>query len=280
MTGEWDAWIGRSETRTDTVDPVRLAKWLATFDREAPSDGTAPQGFHWCLCTPDEPTGALDADGHPRRGEGEGFLPPIPLARRMWAASALEFHAPLRIGHPVERRSTIRSIASKAGASGELVFVEIEHEVRSAGQMAIRERQALVYRCVTQVGPARNPQTRTHEVPGTIQRIVTPSAPLHFRFSALTFNSHRIHYDLPYATEVEGYPGLVVHGPLTATLLMDLVRRDHGDHALIAFEFRGVSPALVDEPLSLRLDRVDDRIRLSATAGEDRIVMEASGRLG
>ena len=279
MTGEWDAWIGRSETRSDTVDPVRLAKWLATFDREASGDDTAPQGFHWCLCTPDEPTGALGADGHPRRTDGASFLPPIPLARRMWASSEVQFHAPLRVGALVERRSTVRSIVSKKGASGELVFVGIEHEVRAAKQMAVAERQTLVYRDVRLASSTGQPQGPADVVSGTTRRLFTAGAPLLFRYSALTFNTHRIHYDLPYATGVEGYPGLVVHGPLTATLLMDLVRRDHGDHALASFEFRGVAPALAGQPLSLRMDRVDDRLNLFATVGEDRIVMSATGRL-
>jgi 3-methylfumaryl-CoA hydratase len=276
--GPWDAWIGRTERRFDQVDAARLAKWLATFDRDPPADGTAPQGFHWCLCTPDEPTAMLGPDGHPRRdGDEANFLPPVPLPRRMWASSAVEFHHPLRVGDRIERHSRVASIAAKQGGSGDLVFVEVEHKVRTETALSVRERQSIVYR-----SPASAERPPTKSAPTSLpsaQRVVRPSEALLFRYSALTFNSHRIHYDVPYTTDEEGYAGLVVQGPLTATLLLDLARREFGDQALTRFSFRGMSPAIAGDALSLTLTRADDEVTFAAAGPDGRLVMSATGTL-
>ncbi len=278
---DWSAWIGREEQRQDRADPALFTRWLATLDRAAPADGSAPQGFHWCLCTPDAPTAALGQDGHPLRDDSPAsFLPPVPLPRRMWASSKLEFLAPLRPGAAVKRRSRVASVTEKQGGSGLLVFVDVEHETSGADGVAVREVQSLVYRDAAAPGtpPAPPALGDGRFDPGEWQahRAVMPSEPLLFRYSALTFNSHRIHYDAPYACEVENYRGLVVHGPLTATLLLDLAQRELGDNALARFAFRGVSPAICGEMLHLVLRSKDAAYELGAYAADGRQIMSAS----
>ncbi|MFM2300355.1 MAG: hypothetical protein RLZZ84_91 [Pseudomonadota bacterium] len=279
--GQWDAWIGREEQRADRIDEAMFARWLATLDRAAPADGTVPQALQWCLCLPDAPTAQLGPDGHPLRDDSPAsFLPPVPLPRRMWASSAVEFIAPLHPGEAVTRRSRVVSVTEKAGGTGPLVFVDVAHETHGPRGLAVREVQSLVYRAAAQPGspPAPPPLGDGAFDPSAWQahRAVTPSEPLLFRFSALTFNSHRIHYDLPYAAEAENYRGLVVHGPLTATLLLDLARRELGDNTLKSFAFRGVSPAICGEMLHLVLRSKDAAYELGAFAADGRQVMSAS----
>ena len=279
--GDWSAWIGREETRRDRVNPGHLARWLATFDRDSPGDGAVPQGFHWCLCLPDAATGSLGPDGHPLRDDSPAsFLPPLPQPRRMWASSKVEFLAPLRAEQAIERRSRVKAITEKSGSSGSLVFVEIAHEMVADGTLAVREVQTLVYRDPPPPGSPSSPPPlgdgRFDPVAWDTVREVVPGEALLFRYSALTFNSHRIHYDLPYATEQEGYRGLVVHGPLTASLLLDLARRELGDNALAKFAFRGVSPAICGEMLNLALRRNENGWELGAFASDGRQVMSAS----
>lgn len=279
--GKWEQWIGRSERRTDRTDAAHAARWLATLDRAAPADGTMPQGFHWCLCTPDAPTSALGPDGHPLRDDSpDSFLPPVPLPRRMWASSKVEFVAPIAIGAPVERRSSILSVTEKHGSTGTLVFVDIAHETLCDGALAVRETQSVVYRDAAPAGSPAVPPPPGEGVfdpaPWTAHRLAVPDEPLLFRYSALTFNSHRIHYDLPYATQQEGYRGLVVHGPLTATLLLDLAQAELGDNALKSFAFRGVSPAICAEPLHLVMRGEGQALELAAFAADGRQVMAAS----
>ncbi|WP_408588874.1 MaoC family dehydratase N-terminal domain-containing protein [Novosphingobium sp.] len=279
---DWTDWIGRNETRTDRLDPGLLARWCATLDRTLPADGTAPQGFHWCLGLPDAPTAGLGEDGHPLRDDSSAsFLPPVPLPRRMWAASSVEFLAPLPVGAAIARTSRVQSIKAKHGGSGQLVFVEVSHETQADGALAVREVQSIVYRDAAPASAAAVPPLpgagRFDPAPWAIVRTINPSEPLLFRYSALTFNSHRIHYDLPYASGVEGYRGLVVHGPLTATLLLDLARREFGDNALHAFSFRGLSPAVCGDALHLAMRRGDDGgVELGAFAEDGRQVMQAS----
>lgn len=278
---EWQDWLGRTEERRDRADAGMVTRWLATLDRAGPVDGTVPQGLHWCLCLPDAPTATLGEDGHPRRDDSAGsFLPPLPLPRRMWASSKVEFLAPLRVDEAVTRVSRVASITEKSGGSGRLIFVEVEHETHGANGPAVREVQSLVYREPAAPGtpPAPPPlgDGRFDPAGWDAHRLVTPGEPLLFRFSALTFNSHRIHYDLPYATQEEGYRGLVVHGPLTATLLADLAQRHFGDNALRRFAFRGMSPAICGEALHLALKGAGDSVELGAFAADGRQVMSAS----
>jgi 3-methylfumaryl-CoA hydratase len=272
--GDWSAWVGRDERRTDRLDPALAARWLATFDLPPRAEGPMPQGIHFCLCTPDAPTGALGEDGHPTRDDSaSSFFPPIPLPRRMWAASAIEFHAPIAIGADIERVSRIASITPKSGKSGEMVFVEVAHDTSADGALAVRETQTLVYReaaatdAPLQPAPLGDGRFNASGWPG--YRMLTPSEPLLFRFSALTFNSHRIHYDLPYSRDAERYRGLVVHGPLMASLLLQLAGQ------VTRFAFRAVSPAIAGEPLHL-VSRGDARtLELGAFAGNGRQVVQA-----
>ena len=277
----WEAWIGREETRGDVVNAGHAARWLAMLDRAAPGDGTLSQGFHWCLCLPDAATGSLDPDGHPRRDDSvDSFLPALPQPRRMWAASKVEFFAPLMLGQSVERTTRVQSITQKSGNSGSLVFVDLAHETRAGGALAVREVQTLVYRDAplpgTPPAPPEPSERRFDPSAWDATREVTPTEPLLFRYSALTFNSHRIHYDLPYAQTQEGYPGLVVHGPLTATLLLDLARRELGDNKLKTFTFRGLSPAICGDALHLALRAKDGSWELGAFVGDGRQAMSAT----
>jgi 3-methylfumaryl-CoA hydratase len=282
--GEWDAWIGRSAVHADRIDPALAKRWCATLDRPLPDQGLAPQGLHWCLGVPDAPTATLGPDGHPRRNDSpDGFLPPIPLPRRMWAASEVRFHAPLVIGSDVVRQSQIRAIIPRQGASGALVFVELAHETRDCSTLLVSEVQTVVYRAAPSADalPVPPPPGTGHfdAAAWTTVRTIDPAPPLLFRYSALTFNSHRIHYDQAYATGVEGYRGLVVHGPLIASLLLDLARRHLGDNRLATFRFRAVSPALCGEPLHLALREDNTALILAAFADDGRPVMDARAEI-
>ena len=282
LANNWNAWIGREERRHDRVDAGLTARWCATLNRDPCADGSVPQGLHWCLCPPDAPTAQLGPDGHPFRDEGpDSFLPPVPLPRRMWASSKVEFLNPLRVGQAIERVSRVLTVTEKHGGSGALVFVEVAHETSADGTLAVREVQSLVYREPTPAGapPAPLPLGEALFDPAgwDTHRAVTPTEPLLFRYSALTFNSHRIHYDLPYATREEGYRGLVVHGPLTATLLLQLAARHLGDNQLKTFDFRGISPAICGELLHLVLRSSAGSVELSAYASDGREVMRGGG---
>jgi 3-methylfumaryl-CoA hydratase len=277
---EWDAWLGREEIRRDRVDEALLARWCATLDRPVPAEGLAPQGFHWCLCTPDAASADLGVDGHPRRDDSpQSFFPPVPLPRRMWASSKVEFIAPPRVGEAVTRTSRIASITAKSGASGSLVFVEVAHETAGSDGVAVREVQSLVYREPAPAGapPAPPPLGTGRFDPAgwDMHRLIEPDPPLLFRFSALTFNTHRIHYDLAYATQEEGYRGLVVHGPLTATLLLGMAQQAGSGGAVKRFAFRALSPAIADEPLNLVLREDGGNIALAAFAADGRQTMSA-----
>lgn len=281
---EWERWIGREEIRRDRIDDNEVTRWLAALDRDVPVDDSVPQAFHWCLCLPDTPTAALGADGHPARDEsGSSFLPPIPLPRRMWAASKVAFLMPLRRGQRIVRKSHIASLSEKQGGSGKLVFAEVAHETYADDVLAVCEAQTIVFREPAPAGtPPAPPQlgdVRFDPSGWDVHRSIIPSQPLLFRYSALTFNSHRIHYDFTYATQEEGYRGLVVHGPLTATLLLDLARRNFGDNALAQFEFRGTSPAIADEALHLVMREAPGAIELGAFAADGRQVMAATAHL-
>ena len=245
---DWSTWIGREERRSDRLDPTVAARWLATFDLPPQTEGAMPQGIHFCLCTPDAPTDALGEDGHPKRDDSTAsFLPPVPLPRRMWAASEIEFHAPIVIGAAIERVSRIASVTPKSGKSGDMVFVLVEQETSADGALAVREVQTLVFReAATPDAPPLPPplsEVRFDPSGWEERRTLTPGERLLFRFSALTFNTHRIHYDLPYAREVERYRGLVVHGPLMASLLLQFSAEQLSP--LQTFAFRAVSPAIV-----------------------------------
>jgi 3-methylfumaryl-CoA hydratase len=273
---QWDAWIGRTQEQSDVLTAALLQRFRATINSREMSE-VAPQGIHWCLCLPETATDELGPDGHPKRGD---FMPPIPLPRRMWASSNVRFLIPLTSGMAISRRSTISNIAEKQGASGPLVFVTIDHETWAGGVLAVSERQSVVYRDAPTAAAPTVPNEGTVNISvWPVYRSIIPSAPLLFRYSALTFNSHRIHYDQPYATSVEGYSGLVVHGPLIASMLLDLVAHEFGQNALTQFSMRAVSPAFTGEPLHL-VGSVDGRIvSLAALANDGRTIMSAEAEI-
>ena len=233
-------WQGRSETLEDLITPAPLRALSATLDREDPLPvaGTAlPALWHWLFFLPHHRQSEIGPDGHAQRG---GFLPPVPLPRRMWAGGRLHWHAPLRVGEAVKRVSTIESVTHKSGRSGDLLFVVVKHEVHNAQGLCLTEAHDIVYRPAAQASdPVPAPVAAAMGALWT--RDVVPDDVLLFRYSALTFNGHRIHYDRQYVTQVEGYPGLIVHGPLIATLLVDLVRRQT-DRPIRRFEFKALRP--------------------------------------
>ncbi len=236
-------WIGRTEEKTDIVTAHLVAglRSVLFLDVGKPKDGdAAPFTAHWCLAQPVFPMSMLGPDGHPTRG---GFLPPVPLPRRMWAGGAINFVEPLRVGDVVTRTSRIKDFALKPGSTGLLCFVSVDHVFKTPRGTAIRERHDIVYREMPSGGqnpaPAKPPAA-----PATTQHSERHLADpvLLFRYSALTFNGHRIHYDRDYVTKVEGYPGLIVHGPLQAALLIELAAKLHGGKAPATFVYRGLQP--------------------------------------
>jgi 3-methylfumaryl-CoA hydratase len=265
---DFSAWIGRTETRAERVEPMQAVKMAATLDRAAPQEGDAlPPGWHWMLFNPAEPAAALDRDGHPKRG---GFMPPIDLPRRMWAGGRLAFHTPLRVGAQAVRRSEIAKIESKTGKSGALVFVVVKHRIEADGVLSVEEEHDIVYRAMG--GGAAMPVAPP--TGAEIAKTIAPDPTLLFRYSALTFNGHRIHYDQPYATTVEGYPGLVFHGPLTATLLMALAE-ELGGAKLARFSFRGVAPLFDTAPFAINAKRDGDKIIAWAETPDGALAMIA-----
>lgn len=283
--GAWDAWIGRQMVQRDRLTPALLHRFRATID-SADAGPAAPQATHWVLCTPEAATAQLGTDGHPQRStRADSFFPPVPHPRRMWASSTVEFHAPIHVDTEIERISTIAAIAEKTGSTGSLVFVDVMHETRADGVLAIGERQTLVYREANSAKPVSAPKSVPESAvidfgAWDFHRTLVPDEALLFRFSAITFNSHRIHYDAPYAIQAEGYRGLVVHGPLISSLLIDLVAREYGGNALASFAFRAQSPAFANEMLHLVGRRDGMALQLAALGDDGRICCAAEGVLG
>jgi len=281
---DWSDWIGREQRAADRLDEALAARWLATFDLPPPDGPAMPEGIHFALCTPTAATRQLGKDGHPARDESPAsFLPPLPMARRMWAASSIDFLRPLEIGAKIERQSRICSIEEKHGKTGPLAFVKVEHETSANEATAVREMQTLVYRegtaPETPLGPPEPDSERFDKAPWSAHTALTPSTALLFRYSALTFNTHRIHYDAPYARGVERYRGPVVHGPLVASLLLQLAARELGQNRLRRFEFRAISPAIAGDVLHLALRDGDPGLECGAFAPDGRQVMQASAAL-
>lgn len=265
-------WIGREERLQDVVTARATREMRVTLDR-APGDPVPGEAAtltaHWCLAPPAVPMSGLGPDGHPARG---AFLPPVPLPRRMWAGGALAFHDTLRVGDAVERCSTIKDVTVKEGRTGPLCFVTVTHRYTTPRGPALSERQDIVYRGVEAAaggqGRSDAPRIPTH------RESVDPTPILLFRYSAVTFNSHRIHYDRTYCIEEERYPGLVVHGPLQATLLCELAGRLLGRRPA-HFTFRSVRPMFDGQPMSLNAAEEAGRLVLWTADHEDRPCMHA-----
>ncbi|HET9646259.1 MAG TPA: MaoC family dehydratase N-terminal domain-containing protein [Burkholderiaceae bacterium] len=279
---ELKAWIGRSETVRDQIGATPVRALNATLDHPPlPVDnGTLlPPLWHWLYFLPLHRQSEIGADGHAKRG---GFLPPVPLPRRMWAGSQFEFRSRVRVGDAVERTSTIDDVTAKEGRTGTLVFVKVRHEVRCnrSADPAIVEFHDIVYR-----EPKRpddvEPPSQQASAEAEWQREIVPDDVLLFRYSALTFNGHRIHYDRKYVTEVEGYPGLIVHGPLIATLLLDLVRRNAPDADVASFRFKAVRPTFDLNPFRANGQCAEDgkTIKLWAQDHEGWLTMDAVATL-
>ena len=274
------AWVGRSETLHDTLHPTPAAALTATLDHPAQAwaPGTPlPPLWHWLYFLPLHRASEIGPDGHARRG---GFLPPVPLPRRMWAGSQFSFHAPLRIGDAVTRRSTIAEVTPKQGRSGTLVFVKVRHEVFTEATTgpALTEFHDIVYREARRPNDVEpSPQQAPAGAPW--QRALVPDDVLLFRYSALTFNGHRIHYDRRYVTEVEGYPGLIVHGPLIATLLLDLLRRELPQAEVAGFQFRALRPTFDGAEMRVNGAREGDTVRLWAQDHAGWLTMDATATL-
>ncbi len=250
-------WIGRTETATDRLDADRVVALQAALDRAEPRlrpGDWLPPLRHWLYFWTIVPRSGLGRDGHPALG---GFLPPVGTARRMWAGSRVRFPGPLRLGEEVERTSTILDVVVKAGRSGRLVFVTVRHEIAGAEGLAVIDEHDIVYREDRGAGASgRGGEPAPTDAPH-VDRVIADSTLL-FRYSALTFNGHRIHYDRDYATTVEGYRGLVVHGPLLATLMLDLAVRSSPDRPVTGFEFRGHRPIMDAEPFTVCASPRDD----------------------
>ena len=276
-------WIGRVETVEDIATATPYAALSATLDQpdfqRPPPGAPLPYLWHWLYFLPIYAQSEIGPDGHAKRG---GFMPPVPLPRRMWAGSDFEFHEPLLVGDALSRTSTIVDVKEKSGRTGSLIFVKVRHELRRNGSenVALTEHHNIVYRAAP--GPddvAPPPQAAPAEF--AWERRIVPDDVLLFRYSALTFNGHRIHYDRQYVTEVEGYPGLIVHGPLIATLLMDLLRRQQPDAKVLRFEFKAVRPTFDINPFSVHGQPSADgkTVRLWGRDHEGWLTMDATATL-
>ena len=276
------AWVGRTETLTDELNAAPVRGLSATLDRDdpAPGPGTVlPPLWHWLYFLPQHRQSEIGPDGHAKRG---GFLPPVPLPRRMWAGGRLTWDAvnPLVVGDAVRRTSRIASVTHKAGRTGDLLFVLVRHEIANARGLSLTEEHDIVYRAVAQPGDPVPPPVAAE--PGAAwQREIVPDDVLLFRYSALTFNGHRIHYDRRYVTEVEGYPGLIVHGPLIATLLVDLVRRHRPQAFVKGFQFKAVRPTFDLHPFRLNAQPSADgkTVRVWAQDHEGWLTMQGEVQL-
>lgn len=275
---DYDAWRGRTETLTERLDawPVRGLRALLNQAPEAPEGTPAPALSQWLWFAPMVPQSQIDTDGHPRRG---GFLPPVALPRRMWAGSDIVLHRPLTIGETVEKTMTIADIALKEGSTGPLVFVRVANAYRrpANGETLLEETQTLVYRNPPAPGePAPKPKPAPQSA--AFSTGVTVGAAMMFRYSAVTFNAHRIHYDADYTRDIEGYPGTLVQGQLGATLMMHELLGQTGGRSPRTFSFRGVQPIHADEVIHVEGTRSGDGwdLWLRDSAG----FLRMSGRAG
>ncbi len=278
MTNSFSDWIGRTEETEELIAlaPVQAAAAMLDNTSHDYTTGSAlPPLWHWFFFLPRVAQSRLGPDGHPERG---GFMPPIDLPRRMFAGARTRFLRPLRIGEPAIRQSVIREVSEKAGRTGKLAFVTVWHQIRQACGVCVEEEQDIVYRGAG--APVAAPEVREGLPPpaGSWSRKIRPDPTLLFRFSALTFNAHRIHYDRDYAMKSEGYPGLVVHGPLVAVLLAELVRT-HSQRPIAAFAFRGLAPLFDLAPFGIIGILEGSRVHLEARGPDDKATMTAEADL-
>ncbi|MFD1189679.1 FAS1-like dehydratase domain-containing protein [Phenylobacterium conjunctum] len=268
LVDTWRGWIGREERRTEALDVEALRRFAAAVGAGLEVEAAPPPLAHWAFFLPVAADDQIGEDGHPKRG---GFLPPVTLPRRMFAASSMSFDAPLALGAEAEMVSTILDVKHRSGRTGDLVFVEVERVIRQAGAQKLREQQTIVYREAGDPTPA--PTLKPHVLERE-DELWSPTPVNLFRFSAVTFNSHRIHYDRPYAQGEEGYPDLVVHGPFTAARLHDLATRRLG-RPLKRFAFRATSPIFVGQPVKLTGDVATGVFKAIRCDGAEAMTAEA-----
>lgn len=278
-----EQWIGKQHSCTDVVSKNAITALAATLDHQPRQidDGTAlPELWHWLFFLNPAKQSELGADGHPLKGK---FLPPIKLPRRMWAGSQLQFHHPIVVGDRIHRVSTIENIAKKSGRSGELIFVRVKHDISILDKelLAITEYHDIVYREAPSKAatPTNNaPENTRAPLDYDWKLEINADDTLLFRYSALTFNSHRIHYDRRYATQVEGYPGLVVHGPLISTLLLDGMNQQLGTQVIAEFEFKALKPLFDTHPFFVCGQLANDKrsVSLWATDHLNHLTMQAT----
>jgi 3-methylfumaryl-CoA hydratase len=266
------AYVGRRQIEHDTVAPELVKRFAAATDQAFPADdGALPPMWHYGLFATETPTAGLGPDGHPPRGD---FMPPVSLPRRMFAGAGLRFHSPLLIGQPATKVTEISSVDFRDGKSGALVFVRLNIRYLRGETLCIEEEQTIVYRNdgppIAAVVPSANLATPESDASEDWQ----PNSVALFRFSAVTFNAHRIHYDRPYATGVEGYPALVVHGPFTAFKLCNFAGRLL--QPLKAFRFRGEAPLFVDQPVRLTTKKNGAEWQLKAIRCDGVVAMSAT----
>jgi 3-methylfumaryl-CoA hydratase len=268
-------WIGRTSEASDIVTAQLVKGLRATLFMEigTPKPGdAAPWTTHWCLGQPVYPMSELGPDGHPARG---GFLPPVPLPRRMWAGGELQFFDTLRVGDEVTRSSRIADVTMKTGSTGVLCFASVEHLITTPRGTAIRERQDIVYRDISSA-PTAAP-AKPSPPPAAQHRESHMADPvLLFRYSALTFNGHRIHYDRDYVTKVEGYPGLIVHGPMQAAFLVEFAAKLHGGEAPKKFVYRGVQPLFEGSEFSVNANSTNGGMELWTANAENQPTMKGT----
>lgn len=287
------AWVGREQRSTEILD-ARLVRWLAaTLDRgdllDAADGAMLPPAWHWAFFNAVQPMSALGRDGHPKKG---GFLPPTAQPRRMWAGSRLHWHGPLEVGQAVERVSTILKCEAKSGRSGDMVLVTVGHRFRAGGAWLLDEQHDIVYRdeateqerqALAGLAERARAGGIEFERRGEIVREVTVGPVQMFRYSAVTFNGHRIHYDRDYARDVEGYPGLVVHGPLIATMLLEFLQAQVAPGRPVErFEFRAMRPTFDITPFALHASppSSDGSVSLWSTNNAGAVGMQATATVG
>ncbi|HJO12094.1 MAG: MaoC family dehydratase N-terminal domain-containing protein [Gammaproteobacteria bacterium] len=275
-------WIGNTQEQTDILTPAPVEAMAATLNRADMETipGTAlPPLWHWLYFLAPAHHDQLAEDGHAKKGD---FLPPVPLPRRMWAGSLFEFHHPLSVGDHVQRKSTIKRIDIKKGRSGELAFVCVHHQISDSAGVAISEEHNIVYRDNPPQTSASSNSTdgKTADKEAQHSKTITPDPVLLFRYSALTFNGHRIHYDRNYTTRFEGYPGLIVHGPLLAIFMVELLRERMPEVAMTGFQFRAMRPVFDINPFTVCLcQSSEERVELWVQDHDGLLCMQASAQV-
>lgn len=271
---DWSEWVGRTESSTENAIARPINELNATFDvsSDAKPGEIMPTLWHWLYFRPLAPMSQIGADGHPKRG---GFLPPLPIERRMWAGGRLTFHDELRIGDALEKKSEILKVDEKQGKLVKMAFVTVKHEINSPRGLAISEEQDIAYLEIPKIFVPPKPIPLPENLAWQERYPVDPV--MLFRFSAVTFNGHRIHYDLPYTTEFEKYPGLVVHGPLQAMLLMRAAQQRNSGKSVARYSFRGVRPLFHFDAFFLSgRERNDGGLDLYTSNGDGLVCMQAA----